>query len=96
MGGVIKKVNNIFIRFIGQILGFESGGFEIGHGKHEITIPLDICTPRSVWTQVISYGNEGCGQFPVNKVGCLLSEHQIIFVCDIETETAKIEWFAVE
>lgn len=95
MGGVINQVNNVLTRYIGRILGFESGGFEVGHGKHEITIPLQIKCPRSIWTQVVAYGNEGCGQFPVNKVGCLLSENQVIIICDIETETAKIEWFAV-
>lgn len=95
MGAVFNRVNNVLTRFLGFVLGFESGGFELGHGHHEITVPVEI-EVRNVWTKVVAQGNEGCGQFPVNKAGCLLAPGQIIFIIDIETESAKIEWFAVQ
>ena len=95
MGSVINQVNNVLTRFIGKIIGFQAGGFEIGHGKHELTVPIDI-TPTAIWASCLSYGTDGCGQFPVNKVGTLIGPNQIIFIVDIETETAHVKWFATD
>jgi hypothetical protein len=94
MGAVINAMNSYLHQFLGRIMGFQAGHFELARGNHEITIPLRIA-PRQVWTQAIAFGTDGCGQFPVNKVGCLLGPENVIFVCEIETDTARIEWFAV-
>jgi len=94
MGAVINQINNVLHRFIGRILGFQSGFFELARGHHEITVPLRIC-PKQVWTQAIAFGTDGCGQFPVNKVGALLGPDNVILIVDIETDSARIDWFAV-
>ena len=94
MGAIINAINNALFTFLGRIRGFQSGFFEVARGTHEVTIPLKIC-PRQVWTQAIAFGTGGCGQFPVNKVGCLLGPDNVIFVVEVETDTARIDWFAV-
>lgn len=94
MGIIINQINNALTKFLGKFSGFQSGSFELAHGYHEITIPLNIC-PRQIWTNVISYGTDGCGQFPCTKIGTLLGPEQVILMINVETERAKIDWYAV-
>jgi len=76
MAGLIRRINknavnklgNIFTKIIGTFLGFEKGQFVVAHGKHEITVPLKICTSR-VWVSVDASIIDGCAQAPVNKIG---------------------------
>jgi len=93
MSGVINQINNVLTRFIGRIIGFQSGGFVLGHGEHKFIVDLNIC-PKKVWVNTEETVADGCGHIPVNKVGCTYLPNRIVFEAIIETDTCKVEWFA--
>ena len=93
MGGIVKKINKVFSKFLGNILGFESGDFTLSRGSHKITVCVGFC-PEKVWISTQEAVADGCGNIPVNKVGCTLLHEKLVFEADIETDSCQIEWFA--
>ena len=95
MGGVVNKVSNVLVKFIGKFAGFESGEFELSAGSHKFMVETDI-VPQKVWISTDETVIDGCGNIPVNKVGCTCIEKQLVFEANIETSICKIYWFAIE
>lgn len=95
MGVIINTVSNVLVKFIGRFSGFESGGFDLSKGHHKIIVPTDI-NPEKVWMNTDEVVADGCGNIPVNKIGCTCLEKQLVFEADIETDVCKIQWFAME
>lgn len=95
MGGVINLMNNALFRLIGRWVGFASGGFELSRGEHVFSVPVGM-TPTKVWTSVLCGCADGCGQVPINRVGHIITEKQITFYVEVQSESATINWFAVD
>lgn len=93
MSGIIRRVNSILTKFIGQFCGFESGGFKLCRGNHKFEVCLDF-NPEKVWVNTDECVADGCGNIPVNMVGCTYLPGRIIFEARIETDIAHITWFA--
>jgi len=95
MGGFINSVSNVLTRFIGRFSGFQSGSFELSRGNHKFTVDTEI-NPEKVWISTDEAVADGCGNIPVNKIGCTYLPNRLIFECDIETDNCIIYWFALE
>lgn len=95
MGNIVNKVSNILVKFIGQFAGFESGEFDLSHGSTKFTVNLDI-NPSKVWISTDETIIDGCGNVPVNKIGCSYIDNKLIFEAEIQTDECKIYWFATE
>lgn len=93
MGQIVNKVSNTLVRFFGKIVGFETGEFELSRGHHKFSVQTEI-EPEKVWISTEETVADGCGNIPVNKIGCTLIKNQLIFEADIETDSCKIGWLA--
>ena len=95
MGIIVNKVSNVLVKFIGKFAGFESGDFDLAAGNHKFIVETEI-NPSKVWISTDETVIDGCGNIPVNKVGCTCLGKQLIFEANIETSTCKVYWFATE
>lgn len=95
MGYIINQVSNVLVKFIGKFAGFESGEFNLSTGKTQFIIETTI-NPDKVWISTDENITDGCGNIPVNKIGCSYINKKLIFDADIQTDTCKVYWFATE
>jgi hypothetical protein len=93
MGQIVSRVNNNLAKFFGRMIGFETGEFELSRGNHKFVVTTEI-DPEKVWTSTEESVADGCGNIPVNKIGCTLIKNQLIFEAEIETDSCKISWLA--
>ncbi len=93
MGSVVRAVSNVLTKFIGSLMGFESGGFTLGTGEHTIVVPMQI-TPEKVWCKMMGQGIDGCGQMVINQIGYGLGENSIVFYVTVKSESVTVEWFS--
>lgn len=90
-----NRIGKAFNKIVGSFLGFDQGVFVVKHGKHEISVPLKICTNR-VWISIDQNRIDGCAQNPVDYVGYRLFRDKVTFFIDVQSEQCRVSWFANE
>ena len=84
---------NLFPAHVRYELGIAGGIFSVKNGFTELSVETPF-TPHHVWLDVVGTGGTGCGQSPKNSVLWSDEQNGILFVCDIGSEAATVEWVA--
>lgn len=95
MGYIVNQVSNVLVKFIGKFAGFESGQFDLSTGKTKFIVETTI-NPEKVWISTDETIADGCGNIPVNKIGCSYIDQKLIFDAEIQTDICRVYWFATE